>query len=81
MHIIWMLHNVYPVYEANVMYQYKLVAKVGTALAPHWWIRREYQALVHRLSTLAQVPAQGRSGCGDIISSAENKYCHHSGES
>ena len=33
MHIIWMLHNVYPVYEANVMYQYKLVAKVGTALA------------------------------------------------
>ena len=67
MHIIWMLHNVYPVYEANVMYQYKLVAKVGTALAPHWWIRREYQALVHSLSTLAQVPAQGRSGRGDII--------------
>ena len=28
--------NVYPVYEANVMYEYKLVTKVGTALAPHW---------------------------------------------
>ena len=38
--------------------------------APHWHrtecIRREYQALVHSLSTLAQVPAQGRSGRGDI---------------
>ena len=51
----------------KLMYQYKLVAKVGTALALLWWIRREYQALVHSLSTLAQVPAQGRSGRGDII--------------
>ena len=56
--------NVYPVYEANVMYEYKLVTKVGTALAG--CIRWEYQALVHSLSTLAQVPAQGRSGRGDI---------------
>ena len=56
--------NVYPEYSAIVMYEYKLDTKVGTALAG--CIRWEYQALVHSLSTLAQVPAQGRSGRGDI---------------
>ena len=28
--------NMYPVYEANVMYEYKLVTKVCATLAPHW---------------------------------------------
>ena len=75
--------NVYPVYEANVMYEYKLVTKVGTTLAPHWLgasdgnTRRWYTACQHWHRS------QLRSAVGAVISpgSAENIVIHHSRES
>ena len=74
--------NVYPVYEANVMYEYKLVTKVGTTLAPHWLgasdgnTRRWYTACQHWHRS------QLRGAVGAVISpgSAENIVIHHSRE-
>ena len=74
--------NVYPVYEANVMYEYKLVTKVGTTLAPHWLgasdgnTRRWYTACQHWHRS------QLRGAVGAVISpgSAENIVNHHSRE-
>ena len=61
--------NMYPVYEANVMYEYKLVTKVGTALgASDGNTRRWYTACQHWHRS------QLRGAVGAVISpgSAEN---------